>query len=610
MNKHLIIKVFIAVVFLIIVIALLQIQVFNKHYAVEARNNIIQKLELQSVRGLILSQSGKILVNNQPIFNLSLVPRLFPLDKKTAFCELLQLSDSLFDQKFAKAKRYSRLKPSVILADQEASFINSIIDKLSNFAGVNIQPKFIRHYPQAYLAHTLGYIGQIGSHDLKKDSSEYYGVEDLVGKSGLEYYYESILRGKKGSHYIIKDVNNIIKKRFQNGAFDKPLQEGFPIQTSIDLHLQMYADSLMKGFKGAIVVLDPQSGGILTLVSTPNYPPSFLAGSSHRNSHNYHILQQQPNLPLFNRAIMARYPPGSTLKPILALISLAEGRLDTTRYYRCNRNLVACHTHPTPVNLKDALRYSCNPYFYQVLREFVISDRKKNIILQSRQGLDNFRKGLQKFGLDQPLGVDLPFEASSILPSVALYDRVYNNKRWKYNNYYSLAIGQGEIALTPLQLANIAAILANRGWYRKPHLVTHINSKATPRQPKYQIPIDSPYFAFVAKAMSKVVQGTARLAYIPNLILAGKTGTAQNPHGKDHSIFIAFAPFEKPKIAIAVYVENAGFGGSVAAPIASLIIERYLRGQVSRSRKWLKNYIERKKILIKADSSSLTSTAQ
>lgn len=603
MNEYRIITASTLILFLIIALVLAQIQVLNQDYALESRNNVVQKLELKSVRGLILSRRGQILVNNSPVFDLTIVPRLFSLGQKSEFCELFQISDGLFDAKFAKAKRYSSFKPSIILEDLDFIFVNQIIDKITNFTGLNLKPKFVRNYPRSNLALTLGYIGQIDARHLDSDSAKYYVPDDLIGKSGLEYQYEAALRGKKGFEYVVKDVKNIIKTRFQAGIFDKALEEGYSLRTSIDLDLQTYSDSLMKGFKGAVVALEPKTGSVLTMTSAPDYDPQLLTGAAHENSYNYAKLQQRLDLPLFNRAIMARYPPGSTLKPLVALLSLAAKRLDTTRtYYSCNRNLVACHGHPAPVNLKRALRYSCNPYFYQVLRDFIVTDREKDLIEQSRKGLTAFQTGLQHFGLGKNLGIDLPFEVAGVLPSVDLYDRSYKNKRWKYNNYYSIAIGQGEVGLTPLQLANVAAILANRGWYRQPQIVTHIDGQKKTLKPKQYIPIDSLYFAFVAKAMSKVVQGTAGLAAIPNLILAGKTGTAQNPHGKDHSVFIAFAPYEKPEIAIAVYVENVGLGGSVAAPIASLIIEKYLKGKIDRSRVWLDSYIQRKKAEFKADS--------
>ncbi len=608
MNEYTIIRNIIIVVFIALSFRLLQLQVFSEHYAVEARHNVIDKVETQTVRGLILDRNDEILVKNKPVFDLSIIPKLLLEEQKEELCRVLNMSEADFKQRLDKAKQFSWRKPSVFVEGLSIEELNVIIDEIGGFSCLTIIPKFIRHYPHRHIAHVLGYIGQIDAKSLEKDTLKYYTQGNLVGKSGLERYYESSLRGKKGINYVLRDVNNIIKSRFQSGKFDQTLEEGYVLKTSIDLSLQKYLESLMAGFRGAAVAIEPETGGILAICSVPNYNPNLLPGDSHENSKNYRMLKLNPNLPLFNRAVMSTYPPGSTFKTIISLIGLNHKILDTVHTrFSCNKRLVACHNHPSPLDLEGAIKHSCNPYFYQAFRKIIVGKGDKSMIEKSREGLQHFSEDLKKLGLGQRLGIDIPFEARGIIPSVELYDQSYKNKRWKFSNIYSLGIGQGEIGITPLQLANLTAIIANRGWYKTPHIVSRINGEVIEAfQKKNRIDIDSVYFNFVASSMAQVVYGTAGLAKIPDIVLAGKTGTAQNPHGKDHSVFIAFAPYKDPKIAIAVYVENAGYGGLVAAPIASLAIQKYLKGKVHESRLWLEDYLRRKKeVLYPITSDSL-----
>jgi penicillin-binding protein 2 len=407
----------------------------------------------------------------------------------------------------------------------------------------------------------------------------------------MESYYEKELRGKKGVKYKMVKVRGIDKGSFKNGEYDTASVEGNNITATIDLELQEYGEFLLNGKTGSIVAIEPKTGEILAMISAPFYDPNSLTGADF--SKNYQLLTSQISKPLFNRPVMATYPPGSIFKIVQSLIGLQEGILVPSTTFACNKSLVACHNHPSPVDLFGAIRNSCNPYYHQAFRQLINQEKSPNTYIDTKIGLTNWREKVQKFGLGSALGIDMYGERGGSIPSSADYDNVYGEGRWKYSTIYSLSIGQGEMLVTPLQMANLAAIFANKGYYYKPHLVKAINGDTGKIPEEYlqrnNVGIDERHFDLIQEAMAAALYGTANRAVMKDLVIAGKTGTAQNPHGEDHSVFIAFAPKDNPQIAIAVYVENAGWGGRAAASTASLMIEKYIQGQVKRLD--LENYV-------------------
>jgi penicillin-binding protein 2 len=408
----------------------------------------------------------------------------------------------------------------------------------------------------------------------------------LIGKTGIESTYEKALRGRRGTKYVMVDVKHIVKGSFQNGKFDTLPIVGEELTSSIDLELQQYAELLMKNKIGSIVAIEPATGEILSLVSSPSYDPNLLTGSGKDVSNNYYALVNDKYKPLFNRPVMALYPPGSIIKIVQALIALQEGVIDSTdTRIPCVQDVVKCHAHRSPLGVKGSIQYSCNPFYYRVFNRIIKQGVSDNQTEDTRKGLAKWHQYMTSFGLGHKLGTDLYNEKGGNIPSVAYYDKRFKHGKWRFGNIYSLSIGQGEMGVVPLQMANLAAIMANRGYYYIPHIIKGAgkenkkNSKYLQRY--YTAPVKKEYFELIIEGMEDVVRsGTATKAFVKDLTICGKTGTAQNPHGEDHSVFIAFAPKDNPKIAISVYVENAGFGGTWAAPIASLIIEKYLKGKI------------------------------
>jgi penicillin-binding protein 2 len=374
------------------------------------------------------------------------------------------------------------------------------------------------------------------------------------------------------------------KGAFKSGEFDTASVAGNNLTSTIDLDLQLYGEQLMAGKRGSVVAIEPKTGEVLAMISAPTYDPNILTGAKFGS--NYMVLNSDESKPLFNRPIMAMYPPGSIFKIVQSLVGLQMGVLSPNTTYSCNRSLVACHNHPSPVNLFGAIRNSCNPYYHQAYRAMINREVSSNTFKDTEIGLNEWREKVLKFGLGGPLGLDLRNEKGGSIPSSSLYDRIYGEGRWKYSTIYSLSIGQGEMLVTPLQMANLAAIFANKGFYYSPHLIKAVNGDPTQIplefQVKHEVGVDAHHFDLVQDAMAEAIFGTAARAAIKDITIAGKTGTAQNPQGEDHSVFIAFAPKEDPKIAIAVYVENAGWGGRAAASTASLMIEKYIRGEITR----------------------------
>lgn len=584
-QKPLVIIIFIFLIGLVLLTKLFLIQVVDDSFTKRADNNAIQRIVDNPYRGLMYDRNGKLLVYNNPIFDLMLVPKEFQVGDTTRFLEIFGISKQQLIEAYTAAKKYSLVKPSPLIKQISTTNFARIQDYLIDYPGIFIMTRAVRSYPLPIASHAMGYIGEINPSQLEQDTSKYYVQGDYVGLSGMERFYENELRGKKGVKYKMVNVKGVDKGPFKNGEYDTLSLAGNNITSTIDLELQLYGEMLMNGKRGSVVAIEPATGEILAMISAPYYDPNTLTGADF--SKNYQALNRDQSKPLFNRPIMATYPPGSIFKIVQSLIGLQEGILKPETTFTCNKSLVACHVHPSPSNLFGAIRNSCNPYYHQAFRQIINQDISKNTFEDTQIGLDSWREKVLKFGLGSPLGVDLTNEKGGSIPSSKLYDKKYGAGKWKYSTIFSLSIGQGEMLVTPLQMANLAAIFANKGFYYTPHLIKSIegNVNLIPEQyrTKNEVGIDAHHFDLIQDAMAEALYGTANRAVIEDVVIAGKTGTAQNPHGEDHSVFIAFAPKENPKIAIAVYVENAGWGGRAAASTASLMIEKYIKGEISRT---------------------------
>ena len=568
----------------ILLVKLFAIQVLDDSFLKRAESNAIQRIVDHPYRGLVYDRSGKLLVFNNPIFDLMVVPREFHLKDTTKFCELFRISKEQLIEGYNAAKSYSKVKPSPLIKQLSNTDFARIQDFLVDYPGLFILTRSVRSYPSPTAAHALGYIGEISAGQLGRDTLSYYSQGDYVGLSGLEKYYENELRGNKGVKYKMVNVRGMDKGPFKEGQYDTISIAGKNLTSTIDLDLQQFGELLMAGKTGSVVAIEPKTGEILAMISAPFYDPNQLTGAEFGKT--YKILNTDNSKPLFNRPIMATYPPGSIFKIVQSLIGLQEGVLTPNSTFACNKSLVACHNHPNPVNLFGAIRNSCNPYYHQAFRQIINREVSSNTFKDTEIGLNAWRENVLKFGLGAPLGIDMSGEKGGDIPSSKLYDRIYGAGHWKYSTIYSLSIGQGEMTVTPLQMANLAAIFANKGYYYTPHLIKAVDDDPKKIPAKFQekkfVGVDARHFDLIQEAMVEAIYGTAARAVMTDLVIAGKTGTAQNPHGEDHSVFIAFAPKDNPKIAIAVYVENAGWGGRAAASTASLMIEKYIRKTISR----------------------------
>ncbi len=571
------------------------LQLVDNPFRSRAQVIAIDKMTIYPARGIIYDRNGKLMVTNEPMYDLMVTYKQVSPDMDTAkFCRLLGIDTATFNRnlnKDWKDVRYSKSVPFAFLKKLSIPTYARFIEHLHEFPGFYPVLRNIRGYPYKAGAHVLGYISEVGPKEIEAGKGR-YAPGDYIGATGLEKQYDDLLRGKKGYKYQLKDNIGRIVGSYANGSKDIPPVSGSDLYTSIDIELQAYAEWLMAGKVGSVVAIEPKTGEILTMVSSPTYDPNLLVITRERGK-ILSKLYKDPQKPFFDRAVMAKYPPGSIFKTIVSLIGLNEHVLHRHQSVSCHGgylyagHLYKCHHHAPVHSIDQAVQYSCNTFFFRAIREIVDQYGFYN----PQKGLDRFVKDLRKFGLGRKLGIDYPQENPGNIPTSEYYDKIYPKSKggWKSPTIMSIGIGQGEIQLTTIQMANLAAIIANRGYYYTPHLVKAI-SDGTPIDPKYtvkhSVDIDEKYFEPVIHGMQRAVEaGTAPLARIPGITICGKTGTSQNPHGKDHSVFFAFAPKNDPKIAVAVYVENAGWGGSYAAPIASLVAEKYIRGHIDKSRK-------------------------
>lgn len=570
----------------------------------------LRKTVLYPSRGLIYDRTGKLLVNNEPVYELKAVYNDIDKNMDTAkFCGLLGITKEEFKKQLNKNwrdYRYSKNSPFVFLSKIDPQKYYKFVEHLYEFPGFYPDLKSIRNYPFSNAAHVLGYMGEVSKKAIQNSDGE-YSPGDYIGITGIEASYEKELRGKKGVKFDIRDNLGRSLESYKNGSFDLLAEAGYKLISTIDIDLQAYGEELMKNKRGAVVAIEPSTGEILSLISSPSYNPDELSVKSDRGKAFARLLNDSINKPLLNRAVTSKYPPGSIFKPVLGLVALQEGVSYPTRTIYCpgvyvyktkyNTFRYGCHHHPTPYNISIAIEHSCNSYFFQLGRDVIEKYEFEN----PGRGLDTLVNYLHDFGLGHKLGIDLKNESSGFVPNSKFYDNLYKNQiaKWRSTYIMSLGIGQGELETTTVQMANLAAILANKGYYYTPHLI----EKFEPDYPipdkftkKHKVRIDSVFFDPVLNGMERaVMSGTAEIAYTPGIRICGKTGTSENytyRNGKrikqeNHSVFMAFAPRENPKIAIAVFVENGGYGADVAAPIASLMIEKYLTGEIPFYREWL-----------------------
>jgi len=559
-------------------------------------SNNIDNIAIETVydypeRGYIYDRNGELLVSNQPAYDVMVIPSEVKNLDTLELCSLLELEKNDFRERLQKARDYSRKKPSVIVHQLSKDDYAVLQEKLRKFQGFYIQKRMLRSYLTHNAGNVLGYISEVNEWELKKNP--YYLAGELIGRSGVEKQYEEFLRGKKGVQYYQKDKHNAAIERYKNGAMDTLPIMGQPLQLTIDIGLQAYGEQLMQHKHGGIVAIEPKTGEILALISAPTFDPALLVGRE--RSKNYTALYNDSIAkPLYDRTLLAEYPPGSPFKVINALIGLQEGVITPQSVFSCGGgyryggHIMRCHCGRGANDLLHGIALSCNAYFANTYKRAI--DMKTT----SAIGMDKWNAHVRSFGLGGFLGCDLPTGRAGKVPNTALYDKQYGVKRWNGTSNISNAIGQGEILTTPIQLANVMAAIANKGYFYTPHIVKQIDNKQTPFQ-EYTVPkhttIDPKHFEPVIKGMNMAyLAGTARRTQIDGINIAAKTGTAENfirVNGKrmqltDHSIFVAFAPVEDPKIAIAVFVENGYYGARVAGPIASLMIEKYLKGEVFR----------------------------
>jgi penicillin-binding protein 2 len=590
----------IVLVVIIYSIRLLTLQVFTPSYKVLADDNAFYKHILYPSRGLIFDRNGKLLVYNRPAYDIMVTMKEVKQLDTIDFCNTLGITKDWFDQRMNDIKDrhfnqgYTPYTPQIFITQVLPDDYARLMEKLFHFQGFTVQKRSVRDYAYNAAAHALGAISEVTRLNIEDDS--YYKPGDFVGITGVEKSYESVLRGVKGVQIMLRDSRGRIKGSYDDGKYDQQPVTGKDITLGLDIDLQLLGQTLMQGKRGSIVAIEPSTGQILAIISSPSYDPKLMVGR--QRSELFQQLNSDPQKPLLDRSIMARYPPGSTFKVANALVFQQEGIITKDTRYPCHGGYVvghfrvACHIHPSPLDLEGAIAYSCNAYFCAAFRAMLDHPKYKNI----EQAFNIWRKDIMSFGFGKKLGVDLPNENEGNIPTTRTYDRIHGRRRWRSLNLVSDAIGQGEVIATPLQIANLAALVANRGYWITPHIVRSIVGGSI--NPCYEVkhvpPIDKHYYDIVVAGMQQsVIYGTSRIAnFGDNIVVCGKTGTSQNPPHTDHSIFMGFAPKDHPRIAIMCIVENSGFGATYAAPIASLMMEFYLTRKISPAREGLATSLE------------------
>ena len=584
---------FIIVIAIIYLIRLFGLQINNDKYKEYADSNAFLKKTIYPSRGIIYDRNGELIVYNQPAYDVMIIPRDVQGFDTLDFCRTLNITKEDLLKRITDMKDrsinpgYSSYTPQRLISHLSIEDYGRLQEKLYRYPGFFIQKRILRQYNHLTAANLLGNIREVNAKDIENDS--YYQAGDYCGDVGVEKSYEKYLRGKKGVEVLIRDARGRIQGKYENGINDISPISGKDIKLSIDVELQKYAESLMTNKIGAVVAIEPATGEILALVTSPTYDPTLLVGRN--RGKNYKELAKDKYKPLFNRATMAAYPPGATFKPSQGLILLQEKIVTTGTPYPCSKGYVSgglklgCHPHSSPITLKPALETSCNAYFCWGFKALI---DKRSKYGSTANAFEVWKKHLVSLGFGYPLGVDLPSESRGFLPNANWYSDRYGENHWSANTIISVSIGQGEVSATPLQIANLCATIANRGWFITPHIVKEVKDSVLPEEllKKRYPTIDKKHYKPIIDGMRMaVINGTCKKADLDDIEVCGKTGTAQNPHGRDHSAFIGFAPYNNPKIAVCVYVENAGFGAAYGVPIGSLVIEKYLTDTIRPERK-------------------------
>jgi len=589
---------FIVVIVAIYLCKLFDLQILDDKYSEIAVNNARSTKITHPSRGQIYDRNGKLIVKNEPAYDLVVVPRDAQDFDTTLMCKLLQIKREDFDTLWHKMsdpkqnKNYSATTPQPLVHNLDTITLGHLRETLSRFPGFDISKRSIRQYNYVAAANILGNIREVNAEDIERDSDNYYIPGDYTGDMGVEKSYEKYLRGVKGKEVlvrdargrIIRDANGEIKK-YNDGKDDVKEVAGKDLQLSIDIDLQQKCEKILRerGEKGAIVAIEPQTGEVLALATNPSYDPSLLVGKDRGKNYAKLMSGDANNNPLFDRSIMAAYPPGSTFKPSQGLIFMQEGITNINTSYPCshgyiNKGLkIGCHGHASPIALEPALATSCNSYFCWGLYHMLNNHKYENL----DSAFTVWKNYMVSFGYGYKLNIDLPGESRGFIPNAKFYNEVIGKDKWGANTIISISIGQGEIMATPLQIANLCATIANRGYYITPHVVKHIRDVGISKKytEKHIPPINRAYYDIIITGMRMAVTngiGTCKNANLPGIEVCGKTGTVQNPHGRDHSAFIGFAPKDNPKIAICVYVENGGFGAQTAVPHGARVLEYYL----------------------------------
>lgn len=601
-RKYVIIS-FFALTGILYAIKLFYMQVVDDSWKLRAQQIAEKRREITPPRAVVFDRNGKKIVENKTYYNLM----MREIDVKNldtaAFCELIGITKQEFKNRYnaivegeryynnphtgKREKNYQKERAYPFLKELSQDEMAKIAPRLNDFPGFYEEVASMRNYPYKNGANILGYLNEVTKEEM--DADPFYKNGHHIGRTGIERFYEKEFRGKKGVRYIVTSARQNAIGSFENGKYDTTAVQADPIHLGLDAELQAYGEKLLANKKGCIVAIEPATGEILALVSSPSFDPNLLVGKK-KIDENYPALLKDPNKPLFPRPLASEYMPGSTFKLIQSLIGMQEGVITEESGFPCNKSVVGCHSHPNAQSVSQAVQFSCNPYFYAVTRRIIQQGKKKNDFADAEIGLGKWAEYMHSFGLGEKLGTDITGLRSGVIPDPAYYDKWYGHHQWKFSTIRSISIGQGEVQITPLQLANVAAIMANRGWFYTPHFVKSIGKNGP--LPQYKVKrktmVEQKYFPPVIEGMRRVVHeagGTARLARIEGITMCGKTGTVENyirsVKQKNHSVFIAFAPMDQPKIAIACFLENTGGGGGTwAAPTASLMVEKYLKGEI------------------------------
>ncbi|MGJ1237808.1 MULTISPECIES: penicillin-binding protein 2 [Sphingobacterium] len=585
-RKYVVSGIFIGIT-LTLVARLFYLQIIDDSYIHSANSNVMRKVIVYPARGVILDRKGKVLVQNEPVYDLMVTPREVKEIDTALFCKLIDIDKEGFIKRMEKARVHSPYRASIFEKQLSVRTWAQYQEYQYQFRGFYVQKRTIRSYPDSIAAQFLGYVSEVNDKDIER-SNGFYRSGDYIGRSGVERSYEDLIRGKRGVNNLMVDALNRPKGVFMEGKYDTLAVAGEGLVSSLDKDLQILGENLMKNKLGSIVAIEPATGEILAYVSSPSYNPNMMVGRQSGN--NYMKLLKDETKPLFNRPIQASYPPGSVFKVVSALTAQQAGVIDRNTVFFCphgysyggGRGWMGCTHYHGSTTLQRSVAVSCNTYY-----GFTYAKMIDGRGLSGPKAYDLWRNAVTQFGIGHKLGIDLPGEKPGLLPTSDFYTKRYGNDKWRSSFNISLSIGQGEMGITPLQMANIMAIVANKGFYYRPHLIKGIGAQKIAKKEfteKVSAGVDERYYPVVIQGMSDAVntpEGTAWANRIPGIEMCGKTGTAQNPHGENHAVFFAFAPRENPKIAIAVFVENAGYGGTWAGPIASMMVEKYLKDTIT-----------------------------